>query len=431
MSPSLRSRPVVSACLVSCCCLGICLACSAAEQVDVDPGGTACGSACDGSAPALDMTPPGRPSIGDGVRLREPALDGGPADADAAVQVDAAVQLDAAVQEDAAPEADAAAEASADAGPGCDPDVLCATGELTARAPRVLLLVDRSGSMTYPFSGGLTRWEALTRTLADPQDGVIGQFTGVEFGLVFYTYRGVETASCDVLSQVFHEDFMLAFEDHPPILDGQTPTAEALTQVAQLLRPSAGAPGPSSDSSLGGKAAEKSAPSAVILATDGMPDSCLDQKVDTDGSAAAQRQVAAAVVAQVTALFSAGIPTYVVGVGSQLQRGHLQDLANAGVGYAEGAGVGQPGKLYQAGDSGALRAAFDDHVSTLQSCGFDLDQGVLNPSLAEVTLDGRQLVWGTDWVLQAPDRVSLIGSACEELKQTGGTVRASFPCGCD
>lgn len=392
-------------------------ACTAAEQAEVDPQGTSCGAACvdAGVLPDTGMAPPGRPLLGDDVRWRTPVTDAGAQDAGGGVEVDAS------------------ADASVDVGTECDPNLLCATGELTAHAPKVMLLVDRSGSMTYPFASGLSRWEALTQVLAAPQTGVVSQFAGVEFGLVFYTYRGAATASCDVLSQVFQADFEQAFQAHPPILDGQTPTAEALSQVAQLLRAPAGpagaAAGPAQATGSAG-ADTKAAPSAIVLATDGMPDSCLEQKVDTEGSAAAQRAVAASVVAQVSALFAEGIPTYVVGVGSQLQGGHLQELADAGVGYDEAAGVGQPGRVFQAGDSAALRAAFDDHVSTLQSCGFDLDRSVSDPSRAEVSLDGRPLEWGTDWLLQTPERVVLTGAACDALKGSGGTVRAIVPCGC-
>ncbi|MEZ4373805.1 MAG: vWA domain-containing protein [Polyangiaceae bacterium] len=416
-----RMLPLCSCSRLSLRWAGLCVlwfgfaACTAAEQAEVDPGGSGCGVACvdAGALPDTGMAPPGRPLLGDDVRWRTPATDAGAHDAGGV-------------------EVDASADASGDGGAECDPNLLCATGELTAHAPKVMLLVDRSGSMTYPFASGLSRWEALTQVLAAPQTGVVSQFAGVEFGLVFYTYRGAATASCDVLSQVFQADFEQAFQAHPPILDGQTPTAEALGQVAQLLRPagSAGAAASPTDAAGSAGADYKAPPSAIVLATDGMPDSCLEQKVDTEGSAAAQRAVAASVVAQVSALFVEGIPTYVVGVGSQLQRGHLQQLANAGVGYDEAARVGQPGRVFQAGDSAALRAAFDDHVSTLQSCGFDLDHSVSDPSRAEVSLDGRPLEWGTDWLLQTPERVVLTGSACDTLKGSGGTVRAIVPCGC-
>ncbi len=397
------------------------VACSAAEQASLDPGGKACAGTCGAALDAGLMLPSPRHPVGfvEGERHDSGAVD-------------------------------AAVDASPEAGSACDPTALCATGELEALAPRVLLLVDRSGSMTYAFSAGATRWQALSQVLTEPDVGVIGRFErDVEFALAFYTYRGEASASCAVLSDVFQADYQAAFLEHPPLLDGQTPTAEALEQAGALLRapfpgastdagtPDAGAP---SDSGSADGAAEldgapatgaKQVPSAIILATDGMPDSCLEQKVDTEGSAAAQRAIAAQVVERARSLYDDGIRTYVVGVGAALQREHLQALANAGIGYDPLAGNGQPGTVYQAGDSAALRAAFDDHMATLRSCGFPLDRPVSDPALAEVSLDGRALEWGKDWLLDGEDSVRLIGDACEQLKRSGGHVRAQVPCGCE
>ncbi|MCA9631686.1 MAG: VWA domain-containing protein [Myxococcales bacterium] len=381
-----------------------CVACAAADSAELNPSGNACRDRCgDAGADAARGENPPAPTARprpDGFERRDPP----PSVADAGRDADL----------DGSPEADA----------GCEPTLRCETGELEALAPRVLLLVDRSGSMTYPFAGVVTRWEALSQVLTDPASGVIAQFRGdVEFALAFYTYRGAASASCEVLSEVFLGDYQQAFSDHPPILDGQTPTAEALAQAAGLLGVHlSGSQGPS---------ASRPSPSAIILATDGMPDSCTDQKVDTDGSPAAQRAVAAEVVARTRELYAAGIRTYVVGVGAQLQRAHLQDLANAGAGHDASSGSGQPGVVYQAGDSVALRAAFDDHVSTLRSCSFSLDRPLDDIGSAEVTLDGRVLTPAEDWQLQGQAQVTLVGEACEQLKSTGGHVRAVVPCGCE
>jgi len=295
----------------------------------------------------------------------------------------------------------------------CDGARVCASGSLHPARPRVLLLVDRSGSMTYELSPGRTRWQALTAALSGAS-GVIPAFEhDVEFGLSFYTYRGAPDASCDTLSETVWSSWAQAFAQTAPITDGQTPTAEALQQAAlELQRFTPGEP------------------RAIILATDGMPDSCTQQKVDTQGSLAEQRAVQAQVVQAVADIYSLGITTYVVGVGPAAQLEHLSQAANAGIGHAPG-GVGPDAPVYQAGDEVELRAAFDAYVSSLRSCLFLLDAEVESVASATLKVGGDVATYGSDWQLNGKREVQLLGAACQRVKQSGVAVEIEVPCGCD
>src|SRR5690606_3309984 len=89
---------------------------------------------------------------------------------------------------------------------------------------------------------------------------------------------------------------------------GHTPTGEAIEAVLERL---------------GQQPSENSR--VMILTTDGEPDTCADGFVDNGQEPA---------LAAIRAAFSRGIRVYVVSVGEEIQAGHLQDLANAGIGKA-------------------------------------------------------------------------------------------------
>lgn len=353
--------------------LGVALGCAAAPEVDLDPYGIE----CDEVAAPCSATPPPDPPLDD------------PEDELVATRPAPTFSVE------------------------CVADRVCASGGLIPARPRVLLVVDRSGSMTYELSPGRTRWQALTSTLS-AAGGVIPAFEqDVQFGLSFYTYRGAADSSCDALSEPVWSLWAEAFAQTTPISDGQTPTAEALAQAALELQ-----------------RFPPDEPRAIILATDGMPDSCTQQKVDTQGTLAEQRTVQQDVVQTVADIYSAGITTYVVGVGPATQLAHLGEVANAGVGRSPGdAGPNAP--VFQAGDEGELRTAFDEYVSSLRSCFFLLDADVESAEAATLSVGGDVAVYGSDWQLNGKREVQLLGEACERVKRSGSAVEIEVPCGCE
>src|SRR5688572_21933546 len=129
--------------------------------------------------------------------------------------------------------------------------------------PTIVLLVDQSGSMTEDF-GGTDRWQAIYDTLMDPDDGVIApKQSAVRFGLTLYTsHDGSEGGMCPILTEVPPAlDNFDAMDDvfAPAEPDDETPTGESLAAVAATL-----------------DAFTEPGPKAIVLATDGEPDSCAE-----------------------------------------------------------------------------------------------------------------------------------------------------------
>ncbi|HEU5056898.1 MAG TPA: vWA domain-containing protein [Kofleriaceae bacterium] len=286
--------------------------------------------------------------------------------------------------------------------------------------PTVMLLVDRSGTMTDPFGEADSRWDALYQTLMDPTTGVVARLDGaVRFGLATYTARDTENdgqveGACprmDVVDPAL--DNYLAIEG---VYGGltpldETPTGEAIDAVLPALA-----------------AVQADGPRILVLATDGEPDTCA--RPNPNGHA--QARIAALLAVQQA--HEAGVETYVISVGGeavgnpQAER-HMHELANAGVGLAPDADPAAP--LYVALAPDQLVAAFDEIIGGVRTCTFTLE-GMVDEEHAPggtVTLDGEELEYGTDWQLVDPRTIELLGAACDAVLAGGEhEVEAYFTC---
>ncbi len=272
--------------------------------------------------------------------------------------------------------------------------------------PEVVLLVDQSGSMDNPLDDDVDRWGAVVQTLAGP-DGVVAQLqTEVRFGLTLYTNDTDDPTTCPALTTVdpaldnldaIGSVFATAIPEH------ETPTGESLDAVATVLA-----------------ASSHFGPKAIILATDGEPDTCatpdpqLGQPEALDATARA---------------FDLGVQTFVISVGQDVGEQHLQELANLGVGRPIDAA--DPAPYYQAFDTAQLQAAFEAIVGSVTSCVLTVD-GEIDLSRAcegEVWLDGQPLICDEDWRLPDASTLEILGEACETLQDGAShTVDANFPC---
>jgi hypothetical protein len=300
-----------------------------------------------------------------------------------------------------------------DSGSGGDDSEECpgVNVALTDVIPSVLLLVDRSGTMTFDF-GNTDRWSAVFDTLMNNDTGLVRRLDQeIRFGISLYTSDdGFAGGPCPFLAQVEPK-----LGNYGPILDlysglqpiEDTPTAPSLAAAQASLA-----------------AVQEPGPKIIVLATDGEPDTC--NVPDPDGLPAARAES----VAATQAAHTAGIDVYVISVGDQVSQQHLQDLANAGVGLPIGGAENAP--FYQALDPGALVAAFDTIIGGVRSCTFALD-GVIDLDQAEtgtVTLDGATLDFGTDWQLRDESTLEILGDACATILAGGDhEVTAEFECG--
>jgi hypothetical protein len=311
-------------------------------------------------------------------------------------------------------DSDAAGSAWADAAPCAEVKV-----DLAPVTPTVLLLVDRSGSMTDPFGDADSRWDALYETLMDPTTGLVRELEGqVRFGVAAYTARdrendGQTEGPCPIMNVVAP-----ALDNYGAIQDvygdlvplDETPTGAALESALTTIRQ-----------------VHEGGPKIIVLATDGEPDTCA--RPNPNGTA--QARVASLLAVQ--AAFDAHVKTYVVSVGGEAvgnpqAENHMHQLANAGVGMAPDAEPAAP--LYVALEPSELVDAFDDIIGGVRTCTFTLDGTVTEGGEGgRVTLDGDELDWGTDWHLLDEHTLELLGDACEAVMAGGEhTVEAYFTC---
>lgn len=272
--------------------------------------------------------------------------------------------------------------------------------------PTIVLVVDQSGSMNDDF-GGISRWQAVSDAMFDPAEGVVTQLeSSVRFGMALYTSNnGMFGGECPMLVEVApsldnRDGMSMAFTQ--PVIEGDTPTGDAIVAVAASL------------------AAEPDTARAIVLATDGEPDTCAVPDPQTG-----QPESVAAVIGA----YEAGIKTFVISVGGEISADHLQELANVGVGKAPDDAA--PAPFFQALDSAELIAAFDEIINGFVSCEFEID-GIVDLDAAcqgNVLLDGVPIECGPDWHVPEESTLELLGEACSTLQDGGDhSVVASFPC---
>ncbi len=290
-----------------------------------------------------------------------------------------------------------------DEGPGC-PNV---SVQLSPQTPTVQLLIDQSGTMEENFPGSSDRWNAVRSSLVGQNGVVTALQDSVEFGATLYTSnRGrTEGQPCPLLQSTSPKKGSLAdinqlFVDHDPFID--TPTAESVLAVANEF--------PQADG-----------PRIIVLATDGLADTCDDYDAHNPATAAFVENTIQSVYQD------KGIETYVLAVGPGLTDNHMQRMANAGQGLDLATG-GAP--FYVANNQADLTTAFDTIIRGARTCTFQTDGEVGRPAEGTVTLNGENLVYETDWILQDPTTLELLGSACDTfLQEDAVRLDAEFPCG--
>jgi hypothetical protein len=367
------------------------------------PAPEACNTPCDPSPGAPDMCPDGYHCTPDG-KCDALCTPGGTECGNGFVCTD-----------------DGRCEPDGGGGSGDPPDA-CPAVQFTATpvTPSIHLLIDRSSSMTENFANqqptagnGPYKYPTVQDALVGPQ-GVVTQLEGsVYFGATLFTaFRN----TCPSLQHTMRlknnrAAIQTLISSNPPRLrsdpdPGFTPTPMAIDAVVAdfMANP------PPADS-----------PPVIVLATDGQPNECASTSPrERESIEAAERA------------FARGIKLYILAVSfdDPAARAHVQAMANAGQGVLPGQPDATP---YRATSPAELAAAFQTIIGGVVSCDLRLS-GQVDPQDARfgvVTLNGMNLVHGTDWTLD-PDGVTihLIGSACTRLRSSANpTVVGTFPCG--
>jgi hypothetical protein len=272
--------------------------------------------------------------------------------------------------------------------------------------PTVVLLIDGSGSMLETF-GTTDRWNAVKSALTNPTTGVINQLQDrIPFGASIYNSLGGNSGgTCPILSSDAPAlnnaaDIGSLLNAFSPAAD--TPTAESITVTAANF--------PASDG-----------PRIIILATDGDPDSCVNS--DDHGPT-----TKAASEAATQAAYNMGIETFVLSVGNDVTASHLQRLANAGQGQPLASGTVP---YYVANNPTELVNGLNSIIRGARTCDFIIDQPInmTQANNGNVQLNGQPLQFGTDWQLNGPTELELLGDACNTFLDTDDVnLTAVFPC---
>lgn len=281
------------------------------------------------------------------------------------------------------------------------PDANCPAVNFTPMpvTPSIGLVLDQSGSM-FP-----TRYPQMRDALVGPT-GVVTQLESkAYFGSELYTCGGAGgTGPLDLttVNRALNNAAAIRASIDSKMDGGNTPTHAAINAMVASFTANPPPPG---------------SPPVIVLATDGIPNTCSD--TGTGGKAPS--------VAAAAAAYAAGIPVYVLAI--NLEDQHFQDLANAGQGWQPG----QPNvKYYPTQNAQQLKAAFDTIISGVISCDLPLTSAI-DPAQAMdgvVVVNGTTLTYGTDWILVNGNVIRLVGGACDRLKMTANPqVSATFPCG--
>lgn len=280
--------------------------------------------------------------------------------------------------------------------------------------PRILLVIDKSGSMNADDSGGQRKWDAARNALSGVVQSLEHQ---IEFGLMLYPNGDAENDVCregnlrEPVQPTNAGDIINVLNNTEP--GGGTPTAVTLGEARAAL-----------DNLGEGNGSAR----AVILATDGgpncnesldgntcrcvstnpqdcidFPGNCLDDS-NTIGAAAS--------------LNAAGYPVFVVGIdGSEAFSDVLNSLATAGGTAQAGASA-----FYGVDDQGQLEQALEDIAIRVGVCRFDLPTN-FQATDATVTVNGTEVARDTGringWDQVDPNTIELFGVPCNEAVNGG------------
>jgi von Willebrand factor type A domain len=276
----------------------------------------------------------------------------------------------------------------------CSPTVFT----VTPVTPYIQLMVDGSGTMDDGLGGGNSKYDSVRDALTTATTGLLNPLENKAlFGVSIYTSQQtcpkLFTQACALANMTaIRNEFG---QTQPQVTD---PLPEAIdAMVTNFATVPAGAK------------------KYIVLATDGVPNSCTSNTGDRTDDA----------VTATTAAYTAGISTYVIGLGN-VPTSFLQPMANAGVNTTTGT-------VYQSADATALATNYTAIFNTIIDCEMTLDGtiDVAQASLGTVKSNGTALTYSTDWTAVDDHTIKLVGTACSDYNAavTAPEITATFTCG--
>lgn len=327
--------------------------------------------------------------------------------------------------------------------------------EAKLRTVNMLLVIDKSGSMTDPL-GDTDKWTALKSALGTALGHVADQ---VNFGLVLFPYEALRTIPLDNCDP----DCCALPDGGAAVLVPVEAGSRAVGEIGYQLEATSPGGGTPTAAALGaalqyftsGDGAALEGENYVLLATDGGPN-CNDKLACTadtcttnldgqcpDGNCCKdtdQRNLCLddlSVLDQLGKLKDANIPTFVVGLpGTQQYSSYLDEFASAD-GLPSDNGMSH---YYAVSDSDGVKGLVDvlESITTelVRSCDIALGQAPAKPDLVNVAIDCNVVPQdapdGSGWDFDmTPDPTSVIlrGPVCDDL-QANGAKRVDVLYGC-
>lgn len=295
----------------------------------------------------------------------------------------------------------------------CVPGGRCGGQEAKAEAvaPNLLIVLDRSCSMTKLADGVSTKWEIAVKAIQTLTTNFDGK---IRFGLSLFP--DLETPDCKqgaiavpvgpgnemTISDLLGASLAKADPNYP---DGP-----CVTNIDTAMEQAAAEPAfvdPERDS-------------YALLITDGKQAGC---------SAAGGDAGTTMIIKDMHDM--QGVSTFVLGFGTGIDPVQMNIFADAG-----GVPAGDPTKYYDAADQASLDAALDVIANKTLGCVFSLDQEPPNPDEIFVFFDNKDKIledpthamgWDYD---PATNQVTFYGATCDKLK-AGEVTDVDIVFGCD
>lgn len=296
----------------------------------------------------------------------------------------------------------------------CVPGGGCGGEEVKAEpvAPNLLIVLDRSCSMTAGLGGGVNKWEAAVAAI----NTMTTQFTGkIRFGLTLFP--DLVTPNCEqdaipvpvapgneaAIQTLLTNALATAdpyFPNGPCVTNIDTAMQQATTEPAFL---------------------DMDRESYALLITDGKQSSGCSASGGDNGTEMLIQQLHQTL----------GVPTFVLGFGSEIDPAQMNEFADLG-----GVPAGPDTKYYDAQDQMSLDAALETIADKTLGCTFSLDEAPPNPDEIFVFFDNVDKVprdttkmdgWDYD---AAQQQVTFYGAYCDKLK-TGEVTDVDIIFGCD
>jgi hypothetical protein len=339
---------------------------------------------------------------------------------------------------------------------GLGPQCGATSKEATFKTINVMLVIDKSGSMTdQPEGFDTDKWTAMKDALgAALGDGEID----INFGMLLYPndlIRPIDEFNCAA-----DENCCAVPEGEPavvvPIVEGPI-SAPAIRDVLDDTSPGGGTPTAAALQRAflyftEGEGASLEGENYVLLATDGGPNcnenaSCdastcttnLDQQCDTDNCCDGFPSFClddGGVTSEIEALANANVKTFVVGIpGTEAYTDYLNGFADAGGVPQEGADTTYYAVSAEAGVQGLVDVFNSITTQLVRSCDIELTEQPPKLDDVNVAIDCEIVERGENnenWdydQLPNPTMIQLKGDVCTRLQDEGAT-RVDVVLGC-